>query len=84
MSLRQNQIIRADRLQQLQAPEEAFKNPAQLTFIRTLIDILRRALSELASTREASDQILLQAPNGAVYRITVNNAGALVVANART
>jgi hypothetical protein len=84
MSLRENQTRRVDRLTALNDPGEAFKNPAQLGFIRTLVDIIRRMSNEFVSQETASPFFLLQAPGGVVYRVTVNDAGALVVTNART
>jgi hypothetical protein len=82
-TIRQNPPAQADRLQGLQPPEEVFKNPIQLTFMRTLIDILRRALREMVSSQSAAPQVLLTSPNGTVFKITVSDAGAIVVTNAR-
>ena len=39
---------------------------------------LGRRLSNLAGPNTVQQQILLQAPNGTVYQITVDNTGALV------
>jgi hypothetical protein len=42
-----------------------------------IIDALRRAFQPTVSQDEASPRLLLKAPNGTVYEVTVDNAGAL-------
>lgn len=43
----------------------------------TILDTLRRALIPAISQNEAAPRLLLQAPNGTVYQVTVDNAGTL-------
>lgn len=83
MSIRQNNIIPVDRLQPLNDPADAFKNPAQLSFMRVLIDIIRRMASDMVSRDTATSHIILRSPNGTAYRVSVDDAGVLVVENAR-
>ena len=45
-----------------------------------LIDALRRAFQPAVSQSEASPRLLLQAPNGTIYEVTVNNSGVLQTA----
>ena len=45
---------------------------------------LSRRLGLLAGPYTVQPQLLLQAPNGTVYQITVNNSGALTTAVANT
>jgi len=45
-----------------------------------IIDALRRAFQPAVSQSEASPRLLLQAPNGTVYEVTVNNSGVLTTA----
>lgn len=43
-------------------------------------DLIRRSFIPVVSQDEASPRILLQAPNGTVYEVTVDNTGALQTA----
>lgn len=45
-----------------------------------LVDALRRVFTSVLSQDEAAQRVLLQAPNGTVYALTVDNAGALSTA----
>jgi len=42
-----------------------------------IIDALRRAFGPTISQDEAAPRLLLKAPNGTVYEVTVNNSGVL-------
>jgi hypothetical protein len=46
-------------------------------YLTSLVENLRRTLAPLISKDEAVGRVLLQAPNGTVYNVTVNNAGVL-------
>jgi len=43
----------------------------------TIFDTIKRALIFGVSTQEAVESVLLQSPNGTVYKVTVDNAGTL-------
>ena len=45
-----------------------------------IIDRLRRAFQPAVSQSEATPRLLLQAPNGTIYEVTVNNSGVLQTA----
>lgn len=45
-----------------------------------ILDTIRRALIPAVSQDEASARILLRAPNGTIYEVTVNNSGTLQTA----
>lgn len=45
-----------------------------------IIDALRRAFGPTISQDEATPRILLKAPNGTVYEVTVDNTGTLTTA----
>lgn len=45
----------------------------------SILDTLKRALTFAISKREAADGILLQDADGAVWKVTVNTVGTLVV-----
>jgi hypothetical protein len=51
--------------------------PPQADAVARLTDALEREAVFLVSTREAVSSIMLLSPNGAVYRLTVDDAGAL-------
>jgi len=44
----------------------------------TIFDTLKRTITFGVSTEEAVESILLQSPDGSVYKLTVDNAGNLV------
>lgn len=44
----------------------------------TILDTIKRSLIPSVSTDEAVESILLQSPDGSVYKLTVDNAGNLV------
>lgn len=46
----------------------------------SLLDALRRAFPSVLSQDEAAPRVLLKAPNGTVYALTVDNAGTLSTA----
>jgi len=43
----------------------------------TIFDTIKRSLIFGVSTQEAVESVLLQSPNGTVYKVTVDNAGTL-------
>jgi hypothetical protein len=45
-----------------------------------ILDALKRSFLLTVSKDEAAPRVLLQAPNGKVYQVTVSNAGVLTVA----
>jgi hypothetical protein len=45
-----------------------------------LIDALRRAFQPAVSQSEATPRLLLQAPNGTIYEVTVDDTGTLQTA----
>lgn len=46
----------------------------------TILDTIRRALIPAVSQDEAAARVLLRSPNGTVYSVTVDDAGALSTA----
>lgn len=50
------------------------------TSFTQVFDAIKRALLPAVSKDEASPRILLQAPNGTIYSVTVNNSGVLTTA----
>jgi hypothetical protein len=52
---------------------------SQVSFAQ-IIEALKRSFLSTVSKDEAAPRILLQAPNGKVYQVTVSNAGVLTVA----
>jgi hypothetical protein len=50
------------------------------TYYSAFMSLLSRRLSLLAGPNTVQQQILLQAPNGTVYEVTVNNSGVLTTA----
>ena len=44
----------------------------------TILDTVKRALIPVISADEATAGVLLQSPDGSVYKLTVDNAGNLV------
>jgi hypothetical protein len=49
-------------------------------FLTGLVEVLQRTLRPLVSKDEAVDRIILLAPNGTPYNVTVDDTGTLVVA----
>jgi hypothetical protein len=45
-----------------------------------LIDALRRGFAPVVTQSEAAPRLLLQAPNGTIYEVTVDNSGTLQTA----
>lgn len=58
-------------------PPPSSYNPQ--TFIQ-IIDAIKRAMLSTISKDEAAPRIMLQAPNGKVYQVTVSNTGVLTTA----
>jgi len=56
--------------------------PAQInqSYFIQILDILRKAFVSLVSKDQSVSRILLEAPNGTVYSVTVSNAGTLTTA----
>lgn len=50
------------------------------TYIIQVLDILKRTFLPVVSKNEATSRILLTAPNGDVYEVTVDNSGNLTTA----
>jgi len=46
--------------------------------LNNMMDTIKRSLIPVVSAQEATDGILLQSPNGSVYKLTVSNTGTLV------
>jgi hypothetical protein len=49
-------------------------------YFSAFMSLLSRRLSLLAGPNIVQQQILLQAPNGTVYEVTVNNSGVITTA----
>jgi len=47
------------------------------TYFSAFMSLLSRRLSLLAGPNIVQQQLLLQAPNGTVYQVTVNNSGVI-------
>lgn len=56
--------------------------PGSITqaYIQTVLAAIKTAFNSVVSRDEASPRILLQAPNGTVYEVTVSNTGTLQTA----
>lgn len=72
-----------DPLNELGDPEVAFKAPAVLTFMRTLIDIIRRQFGKFIDRDTATPYFHLTSPNGTVFFVSVGDDGTLKAENAR-
>lgn len=83
MTLRQNTRAAVNPLTYLNDPAEAFKNPIQLSFMRTLVDALRLVTEDVVSRNTATSHFILLSPNGTAYRVTVADDGTLTTENAR-
>lgn len=51
--------------------------PSPSAGMGTILDTIRRALIPAVSKDEAVSRLLLSAPNGTVYEVTVDNSGVL-------
>ena len=80
---RSGYALPVDPLNELGNPEQAFKNPDQLQFMRQFIDIIRTQFSKFVSRDVAAPFITLQSPSGKSFRITVNDDGTISATNAR-
>lgn len=80
---RENARREVDEFSSLNDPGEVFKNPQQLQFVRTPIDVLRRVVANMVRWDRAAPQIILSAPDGGSWIVTVDNAGNLTAVNAR-
>lgn len=47
---------------------------------RNILDFIKRSMIPVVSQNEAVSRILLQAPNGTTYSVTVSNSGTLITA----
>ena len=56
--------------------------PGQITqqYVVQILDILRKAFVSSVSKDRSTPRILLEAPNGTVYSVTVSNLGILTTA----
>ena len=83
MAIRENARREVDEFTSLNDPGEIFKNPQQLQFIRTLIDVLRRVVANMVRWDRAAPQIILSDPDGGSWIVTVDANGNLTARNAR-
>jgi hypothetical protein len=49
----------------------------QPAYVTRLVEAMRASLQPGVSTQEAAESILLQAPDGSVWKVTVSNTGTL-------
>lgn len=49
-------------------------------YVIKVLDVIRKTLLPAVSKNEATARVLLTAPNGAVYQVTVDNSGNLTTA----
>ena len=63
---------------QLLTPPDTIEPPTR-GYLTALLRQLTAALLSRPSREQPQDSVLLASPNGAVYTVAVNNAGALVV-----
>ena len=56
--------------------------PAQISqsYVVQILDIIRKSFVSLVSKDQSVPRILLEAPNGTVYSVTVGNSGTLTTA----
>lgn len=83
MAIRTNRPVVVNELAHLNDPATAFRDPAQLSFIRTLVDVIGRMAADMVRQNSASPHFILTSPNGTAYRVSVSDAGVLTVVNAR-
>lgn len=50
-------------------------NTFDIRFLTTVLDQITDAMQQVASRRYAQDRVLIKAPNGTVYAISVDNSG---------
>lgn len=81
--VRTGYALPVDPLNELGDPEAVFKAPAVLTFMRTLIDIIRKAFMGFISRDTAVPYFHLSSASGKTFRVTVNEDGTLNVAHIR-
>ena len=79
MADRRNRPIAVDRLAGLNDPAEIFKNPQQLLFIRSLVEVIRGIVTDAVVKDEASPHLHLTSSGGKVYKITALDDGTLEV-----
>jgi hypothetical protein len=75
-------VLPTDPLNELGDPADVFRGPAQ-TFMRTLINVIRLQFAKFVNRETATPYFHLSSPNGTTYRVSVDDAGALKVENAR-
>ena len=46
-------------------------------FLTTVLDQITDAMQQVTSRRYAQDRVLLRAPNGSVYAVSVDNSGTI-------
>lgn len=80
---RKGYVLPVDPLNELGDPETIFRNTGQLQFIRTLISTLKDIFQTCVKRDQPTPYFHLSAPSGVVFRVSVTDAGALVVENAR-
>jgi len=47
---------------------------------RSILDFIKRSMIPVVSQNETANRILLRAPNGTTYSVTVDNSGTLITA----
>lgn len=55
-------------------------SPVNPGYLVQILDLLRKAFLPVVSKNEATPRILLSAPDGTVYEVTVSNTGTLTTA----
>ena len=78
MSVRENARFNiADQLEPLKNPETIFRNPAQLEYIRSLVNAVQALTQNTINHDQSAPHIILMSPNGTSYTVTVDDLGAL-------
>lgn len=58
-------------------PADAFRSPVQLDYLRRLDRALKAAFTRVVSRDHGTPDFMLISPGGKVYRVTVDESGAL-------
>lgn len=83
MANRQNTPQPGDPLGLLNDPGEVFRGEGQVEFVRRLISAIRSAFSSAVLRDRATPDFLLSAPSGKVFKVTVDETGAIKTAPVR-
>lgn len=81
--VRGNIVEPKSKFEHIDDPEGPFRAPAQITWVRLLLQALKEAFRTTVSTETAVPQFYLRSPNGQAWRVTVGDDGVLSVVNAR-